>query len=172
MPGSNDVPPGLGPPTTSTIATTIDARATAIGPISQADFMAFQQLMVQQFAALTAAINGMSSKTLQPPSPSASATTSAATFPYDMSGYGGYPLPTTATPSTTTTIVPFPSATTPLPSPISVLVPPASTMFVPIHQIAFPHSPSPIHSFLEDALPAHHHPTVGAVRYSGTGYPK
>jgi hypothetical protein len=137
MPGSNDVSPGSTPPTTSTVATSIDATAAATGPISQADFVAFQQLMVQQFAA----INGMSSRTPPPPPPPASAT-SAAAFPYGMMGYGGIaPLPTIITPSTTTT--------TPLPSPISTLVPPTSTMPVLNHQIAFPHSPSPIPSFTD-----------------------
>jgi hypothetical protein len=143
LPGSDDVPPGSTPPTTSTAATSIDVTAAATSPISQADFMAFQQLLVQQFAALTAATNGMSSKTPPPPPPPASTTTSVATFPYGMLGYGGIaPLPTTIAPSTTTTIVPFTSATTPLQSPISTLVPPASTMPVSIHQIAS-HTPHP-----------------------------
>jgi hypothetical protein len=52
MPGSDDVPPGSTPPTTSTVATSIDATVVATGPISQADFMAFQQLLMQQFAAI------------------------------------------------------------------------------------------------------------------------
>jgi hypothetical protein len=138
MPGSDDVLPGSTPPTTSTVATTIDARAAATNPISQADFMAFHQLMMQQFAALTAAISGM----------------------FNM-------------PSTTTTIFPFPSATTLVPSPISAFVPSASTIPVPIQQIAFPHSPSLIPSFPEDALPTHHHPAAGAITTTttSTNYP-
>jgi hypothetical protein len=95
MLGSDDVPPGSTPPTTSTVATSIDVTAAATGPISQADFMAFQQLLVQQFAALTVAINDMSSSTPPPPPPPASAT-SVAAFPYGVLGYGGIaPLPTT-----------------------------------------------------------------------------
>jgi hypothetical protein len=91
------MPPRSAPPTTSIVAKTIDVRAAATGPISKANFMAFQQLMVKLFTAHTAAINGMSSRT--PPPPPASTTTSAAAFPYGMPGYGGIPpLPTTVAP--------------------------------------------------------------------------
>jgi hypothetical protein len=115
--------------------------------------------MVQLFAALTAAINGMSSRTLPPPPPLASATTSAVAFPNGMLGYGSIaPLPTTIAPSTTTT--------TPLPSPISTMVPPTSTMPVPNHQIAFPHSPSSIPSFI-DPIPVPPQQHFDGVFYGG-----
>jgi hypothetical protein len=92
MLGSDGVPSGSTPPTTSIVATSIDVTAVATGPISQANFMAFQQLLVQQFAALTVSINDMSSSTPPP----ASATTSVAALTYGMLGYGGIaPLPTT-----------------------------------------------------------------------------
>jgi hypothetical protein len=97
MSSSEEVPPGSTPPTTSAVNTSVAATSVAV---SQADFMAFQRMMLHQFAALTTAIDRMSSRSPTPPPPQAPTVTSTTSFPYGMTGYGGIPaLPTHTAPS-------------------------------------------------------------------------
>jgi hypothetical protein len=157
------VPPGSTPPTTSAVNTSVAATSATV---SQADFMAFQQMMLHQFAALSATIDRMSSRSPTPP-PLPAPTVTNTSFPYGMPGYSGIPaLPTHTAPSIpshpiTTTVAQLPSTTTTLPSPTSALLSPTSTISIPIHQIPFPHSPSPIPGFSEphhSAYPPQQHP--------------
>jgi hypothetical protein len=99
------------------------------------------------------AITQMISRLSTPPPPPAS--TSPTSIPYGMPSYDRIPplsnpvAPPIPSPSITTTTAPLPSTSTNLPPLTSALLPPTSTMPMPIHQIPFPHSPSPILGFSE-----------------------
>jgi hypothetical protein len=109
--------------------------------------------MTKALVDLTTAITQMISRAPTPLPPPAS--TSPTSIPYGMPGYGGIPplsnpvAPPIPSPPITTTPAPLPSTSTNLPPPTSALLLPTSTMPIPIHQIAFPHSPSPISGFSE-----------------------